>query len=53
MESVLSPEEDARAELVARVDLVSTTGKEVFRHSMPSESATDRAARSLVNTEAL
>lgn len=39
LESMLSVEEDARAELVARLDHVSTAEEEGSRPSVPSESA--------------
>lgn len=51
LESVFSAAE-AQAELANRADLVSTTGGEEFHCSGLAESATERAIRSLLHTEA-
>lgn len=53
LESVHSVEENARAEQVVRMDLVSTARGEGPHHSAPSESATERSVRLLVYTQAL
>lgn len=53
LESVLSAEKDARAQLVTRPDPMSTAVGEGSRRSASSQSAAEQAVGSLVDTEAL
>lgn len=53
LESVLLAGEESQAGQVDRADLVPTRGGENARSAVQSESATKRAVRSLVDTEAL